>query len=138
MAVSLEGRAPFLDYEFVEWGLGLPPGLKLRGMEGKWVLKRAMEPFVPREILYRTKQGFATSLARLFRDEAAAVRARLLGPAMGDCGLFDPAALSRLLDEHEGGRIDHSGAIWLLLVFEGFVVSELGAAEPAGAALAHA
>lgn len=138
MAVSLEARAPFLDHEFVEWGLGLPPGLKLRGMEGKWVLKRAMEPLVPREILYRTKQGFATSPARLFRSRAAEVRARLLGPAMRDCGLFDPAALARLLDEHETGRIDNSGAIWLLLVFEGFLASELGAAEPADSALAHA
>ena len=119
-------------------GLGLPPGLKLRGQEGKWVLKRAMEPHVPREILYRTKQGFATSLARLFRIQAAEVRARLLGPAMRDCGLFDAEALARLLDEHEAEAFDHSGALWLLLVFEGFLASEMDAAGQSAPALAHA
>ena len=138
MAVSLEARAPFLDHELVEWGLGLPDGLKLRGQEGKWVLKRAMEPHLPREILYRTKQGFATSLARLFRIQAAEVRGRLLGPAMRDCGLFDADALARLLDEHEAGAFDHSGTIWLLLVFEGFLASEMDAAGQSAPALAHA
>ena len=138
MAVLLEARAPFLDHELVEWGLGLPDGLKLRGQEGKWVLKRAMEPHLPREILYRTKQGFATSLARLFRIQAAEVRGRLLGPAMRDCGLFDADALARLLDEHEAGAFDHSGTIWLLLVFEGFLASEMDAAGQSAPALAHA
>ena len=89
MAHSLEVRAPFLDYEFVEWGMRLPPSLKLRGQEGKWVVKKALEPFVPGEILYRTKQGFATSLAGVFRQRIGEVRERLLGPAMLESGLFD-------------------------------------------------
>ena len=67
MAHGLEVRAPMLDYEFVEWGLGLPADLKMRGRQGKWVLKRAMEPLLPHEVLYRPKQGFAMSLDQQFR-----------------------------------------------------------------------
>ena len=58
MAHSLEVRAPFLDHELLAWGMSLPPALKLRGQEGKWLLKKALEPKVPKEILYRRKQGF--------------------------------------------------------------------------------
>ncbi len=123
MAHSLEARAPFLDYQFVEWGMRLPPGLKLRGHEGKWVLKQALAPLVPAALLNRPKQGFATSLSDLFRAEAPRLRARLLGPAMLDSGLFDQSALIRLLDEHTARAFDHSGALWLLLTFEGFLTN---------------
>lgn len=136
MAHSLEVRAPFLDYEFVEWGMRLPPELKLRGQQGKWVAKKALEPFLPREILYRTKQGFAASLARPFRARAEELRARLLGPVMLDSALFDPAVIRRSIDEHEAGRLDHSGLLWLLLVFEGFLLHAQQPAVPAAAAVA--
>ena len=121
MAHSLEVRAPFLDHEFVTWGMTLPAGLKLRGQEGKWILKKALEPVLPKEILYRAKQGFATSLAQLFRMQVDIVRERLLGPAMIDSGLFDASSLERMVAEHATGKVDHSGALWLLLVFEGFL-----------------
>ena len=121
MAHSLEVRAPFLDHEFVEWGMRLPASLKLKGGEGKWVLKKALDSVVPEAILYRAKQGFATPLAQMFRDQADVVRARLIGPAMSDCGLFDLGAIDRLVDEHCAEKYDHSGAIWLLLTFEGFL-----------------
>ena len=121
MAHSLEVRAPFLDHEFVEWGVRLPAALKLKGTEGKWILKKSLEGLLPREILYRTKQGFATPLTQVFRDQADIVRARLLGPAMLDCGLFDLQAVECLLAEHQAGKFDHSGALWLLLTFEGFL-----------------
>ena len=130
MAHSLEVRAPFLDHDFVAWGMRLPPSLKLRGQEGKWVLKKALEPLVPREILYRAKQGFATSLAQTFREQANVVRRRLLGPAMLDSGLFDGDTIGRLLEEHQTARFDHSGAIWLLLTFEGFLIMAGAEAVP--------
>ena len=131
MAHSLEVRAPFLDHEFVAWGLRLPPSLKLRGKEGKWVLKKALEPLLPREILYRRKQGFAMSLSRLFRARADELRARLLGPAMVESGLFDSAAIGRLVEEHEAGRADNAGPLWLLLTFEGFLQQQEAAERPA-------
>ena len=111
MAHSLEARAPFLDYQLVEWGMRLPPSLKLRGQEGKWVLKKAMEPMLPHSLLYRPKQGFATSLTTVFRARMTEVRARLLGPAMLESGLFDRAAIARLLDQHATGTSDHAGPI---------------------------
>ncbi len=127
MATSLEVRAPLLDHAFVDWGLGLPSGLKRRGGTGKYLLKRAMEPYLPCEILYRTKQGFAMPLMEQLRVGADRVRARLLGEAMLDCGLFDPAALGQLVNEHQSGRFDHSGVLWLLLVFEGFLAHQASA-----------
>ena len=129
MAHSLEVRAPFLDHNFVEWGMKLPPALKLRGQEGKWLLKRALEPLVPPEILYRRKQGFATSLAPLFRAKAGTLRERLLGGPMRDCGLFDGPAIGRLIDRHEQGRSDYAAPLWLLLTFEGFLTAVQAKAE---------
>ena len=67
MAHSLEVRTPFLDYELVEWASSLPSDVKLRGSEGKHVLKRALEPVLPREVLYRDKMGFAVPLDTWFR-----------------------------------------------------------------------
>jgi asparagine synthase (glutamine-hydrolysing) len=124
MANSLEVRAPFLDHRFVAWGLNLPPELKLRGNSGKYILKRALEDAVQHEILYRPKQGFATSLAGLFRAHAGRLRARLLGPAMIESGLFNPTGIARLIDAHDSGRFDHSSVLWLLLVFEGFLMEQ--------------
>ena len=121
MAHSLEVRAPFLDHEMVEWGMQLPASLKLKGKNGKWVVKKALEPLVPSEILYRTKQGFATSLAQLFRDHHEVVHNRLLGSSMADSGLFDLVVLKRMLEEHLSGRTNHAGVLWLLLTFEGFL-----------------
>ena len=120
---SLEVRAPFLDHEFLTWGMALPAALKLRGTEGKYVLKKALEPLLPREILYRRKQGFAQSLAEVFRQHAALLRERLLRGTMMDAGLFDAAAIGAMIDRHEQGRHDHAGPIWLLLVFEGFLAA---------------
>jgi len=131
MAHSLEARAPFLDYQLVEWGMKLPATLKLRGQEGKWVLKKAMEPLLPHDLLYRPKQGFAMPLTALFRAQMTEVRARLLGPAMLDSGLFDAAAIARLLNQHASGTSDHAGPIWLLLTFEGFLLHASDVKVPA-------
>jgi asparagine synthase (glutamine-hydrolysing) len=122
MAVSLEVRVPMLDHEFVEWAASLPSRLKLHGSEGKYILKRALEPYVPKENLYRSKQGFATSLAANFRSAAGQfVRGVLLGETMQDCGLFDRSAIAHLIDSHESGLSDHSQTLWSLLMFEGFL-----------------
>ena len=123
MAASLEVRAPFLDHEFLQWGLGLPGALKIGATGGKHILKRALEPLLPHRILYRPKQGFATDLAPLFRREMPRVKALLLGAPMLESGLFDQTAIARLLEEHESHAHDHAQPIWLLLAFEGFLAS---------------
>jgi asparagine synthase (glutamine-hydrolysing) len=130
MANSLEVRAPLLDCQLLEWGLSLPAPLKLCGGQGKYVFKKAMEPWLPRDVLYRPKQGFATSLGSLFRREATRIRARLLGEPLLSSGLFLRESLVQMIDEHGAGRFDHSMALWHLLVFEGFLASEVACADP--------
>jgi asparagine synthase (glutamine-hydrolysing) len=124
MAHSLEVRAPLLDHELVEWAATVPPDLKIRTTGGKYIFKKALEPYVPHENLYRTKQGFATSLAPQFRGLGAErARKRLASQAFRDSGLFDQAAVARLLQQHEFGTHDHNQAIWSLLMFEGWLKS---------------
>ncbi|WP_149539787.1 asparagine synthase (glutamine-hydrolyzing) [Siccirubricoccus phaeus] len=131
MAVSLEVRPPLLDPSLVAWGLALPAGLKLRGQMGKHVLRQALAPVLPEELLFGPKRGFAAAIGGEFRRRGTEVKARLLSAPMLDSGLFDPAALALLAEEHASGRFDHTQPLWQLLVVEGFLA---GAAEaPPGA-----
>ncbi len=129
MANGLEVRAPFLDHDLVAWGLALPASLKRSGLEGKRVLKEAVRPLLPPEILGRGKQGFSVSLAAALRREEAGLKSRLLGPAMLESGLFAHPALARMIEEHMSGQLDHSQPLWLLLVFEGFLAGRAGAPQ---------
>lgn len=132
MAHSLEVRTPFLDYEFVEWASKLPSSVKLRGSEGKHILKRALEPVLPREVLYRTKQGFAVPLDMWFRGSLRTHLADTVrGERLAGCGIFDRKTLVRLVDDHHSGRRDHSAILWSLLMFDGFLRKQ---AEPAHSA----
>jgi asparagine synthase (glutamine-hydrolysing) len=122
MASSLEVRVPLLDHTLVEWAARLPPALKLSGREGKYVFKRALEPYVPRDILYRPKQGFAVPLAAWFRGP---LRQRLsdtvLGPTLRETGFFEMRFIAELVAQHQAGAFDHSPALWSLSMFEAFL-----------------
>ena len=121
MANSLEVRVPILDPEFAGWVCTLPASVKLRGREGKYIFKKALEGSVPDSILYRDKMGFAVPLASWFRGPLReAIQQRLLGEAMRDSGIFDVDYIERLIRQHISGVRDHSPPIWALLVFEGF------------------
>lgn len=130
MAVSLELRPPILDHDLVAWGMALPAGLKLRGGVGKHVLREAMAPHLPSDLLSARKRGFAASIGGQFRARAEEVRARLTGETLLDSGILDRAALVRLVEEHTSGGSDHSQAIWQLLVLEGFLFAHAGAVPP--------
>jgi asparagine synthase (glutamine-hydrolysing) len=122
MAHSLEVREPLMDHPLVEWLATLPSSLKVHGQEGKWLLKKAMEPRLPREILYRPKMGFAVPLGRWFRGPLRArVRAALLGDRLVGTGFFDRRYLRRLVEQHESGLRDQSSALWTLLMFDAFL-----------------
>jgi asparagine synthase (glutamine-hydrolysing) len=122
MAHALEVRVPILDHELVEWMSSLPPDLKLRGREGKYLLKKAMEPHLPPEILYRPKMGFSVPLASWFRGPLRdRVREAVLGPALSDTGLFDRDYLGHLVKHHQSGVRDYSASLWSLLMFEAFL-----------------
>jgi asparagine synthase (glutamine-hydrolysing) len=122
MATSLEVRIPLLDHTLVEWAAQLPSRLKLHGREGKYVLKAALEPYVSKEILYRPKQGFAVPLAAWFRGPLRRrLRETLGGQVLRQSGLFDMAAITTLLDQHQSGERDHSAALWTLSMMEAFL-----------------
>ena len=141
MAHSLEVREPLMDHPLVEWLATLPSSLKVRGNEGKFLLKKSMEPMLPHDILYRPKMGFSVPLARWFRGPLRQrVRDAVLGPRLADTGWFDAAELRRLVDTHQSGVSDHSAPLWTLMMFEAFlrcVVDEQPVAPaPAPAAVA--
>ncbi|MFV8835517.1 XrtA/PEP-CTERM system amidotransferase [Aquisalimonas sp. APHAB1-3] len=122
MAHALEVRVPILDHKLVEWMATLPSSLKLRGGEGKHVFKRGLEPYLPRDVLYRNKMGFAVPLAAWFRGPLRErVRQAVTGPAMLDSGYFDAAYLRRAVDQHQSGRRDNSAMLWSLLMFDAFL-----------------
>lgn len=127
MANSLEVRSPLLDHKLIEWISGLSPDLKLRGREGKYVFKKAMEPLLPDDILYRPKMGFGVPLAAWFRGPLRQrVRDSLLGPTLAQTGMFEEKYLRELVDQHQSGMRDYSASIWSVLMYEAFLRKVIG------------
>jgi asparagine synthase (glutamine-hydrolysing) len=130
MANSLEVRVPILDHELIEWAAGLPLAMKLRNGEGKYVFKKALEPLVPQELLYRPKMGFSIPLARWFRGPLRQrLRDAMSSAALADAGVFDMNYLATLVDQHQSGVRDHSSTLWSLLMFESFLRQVHGGAR---------
>ena len=122
MAHSLEVRVPFLDYQFVEKIAAMPSSSKLRGGEAKFSLKKALEPYLPHDVLYRRKMGFAVPLDVWFRGPLSQRLSDVInGERLRDSGLFEPSGLARLVDEHRTRKRDHSAILWSLLMFDGFL-----------------
>ncbi|NLZ40538.1 MAG: amidotransferase 1, exosortase A system-associated, partial [Comamonadaceae bacterium] len=109
MAHSLEVREPLMDHKLVEWLATLPASMKVRGQEGKYLLKKAMEPMLPADVLYRPKMGFSVPLARWFRGPLAQrVRDAVLGERLADTGWFNRRYLEHLVQAHQSGASDYS------------------------------
>ncbi|MFT4582917.1 MAG: asparagine synthase (glutamine-hydrolyzing) [Gammaproteobacteria bacterium] len=122
MAHSLEVRVPLLDHLLVDWLGGIPPEMKLNGSEGKYLLKRAMEPLLPKSILYRPKMGFSVPLAQWFRGPLKQRLADTVnGERLMDTGYFDRDYLRNLVDSHQSGRRDNSAPLWMLFMFDAFL-----------------
>ena len=122
MAHSLEVREPLMDHKLVEWLATLPSSLKVRGQEGKFLLKKSMEPALPSEVLYRPKMGFAVPLARWFRGPLKQrMRDAVLGERLASTGWFNRNYLQHLVDAHQNGSRDYSAPLWTLLMFEAFL-----------------
>ncbi|MET0344689.1 MAG: asparagine synthase (glutamine-hydrolyzing), partial [Casimicrobiaceae bacterium] len=121
MAHSLEVREPLMDHQLVEWLASLPSSLKVRDGEGKWLLKKAMEPKLPRELLYRPKMGFAVPLARWFRGPLAARARTLTGGLIAESGIFNLDYVEGIVSDHQAGRRDYSAPIWTLFMFDAFL-----------------
>lgn len=119
MAVSLETRAPFLDPRVAQFAAALPLEYKLNGNNGKYILKRAVEGLLPREILDRPKKGFGIPIAEWLKGRLNSLMHDLLTPERLDAqGLFESGYVQRLIREHETGRASHHKQLWTLLVFQ--------------------
>lgn len=122
MAHSLEVREPLMDHELVEWLATLPSSFKVRGQEGKYLLKKSMEPYLPHDLLYRPKMGFSVPLARWFRGPLQQrMRDAVLGERLASTGWFDAPYLRHLVDAHQSGARDYSAPLWTLMMFESFL-----------------
>ena len=116
MATSIESRVPFLDHVFVEFAATVPPHMKLRGKQGKYILKRAVGDLLPESIIYREKFGFPTPI----RDWLMRGRAKVLVDYLRDregilANYVNPAFMDDLLAKHFSGKYDATDRIWRLL-----------------------
>jgi asparagine synthase (glutamine-hydrolysing) len=119
MAVSLEVRVPFLDHPFVEFMARIPGKLKIKGREKKYILKKAFEPDLPSEVMYRRKAGFSLPVARWMRENLRGMLEEYLSPAvLKRQGLFEPATVETLKAEHFARKHNHGTALWSLLMFQ--------------------
>jgi asparagine synthase (glutamine-hydrolysing) len=119
MAVGVEIRVPLLDVEMVEFATRVPARMKQQGRVGKALFKRAMEPYLPREVIYRPKMGFGAPLRRWLRRELrSTVDDTLEAAAVRRRGIFDPGAVKRLIEADRVGTIDGSYTVFALMCFE--------------------
>jgi asparagine synthase (glutamine-hydrolysing) len=119
MACSLEARAPFLDYTFVEFINAMPFHLKLKGLKTKYILKKAMQDKLPAEILGRSKKGFGIPVGQWFRHELRDLLLDSLSESrIRRQGLFNPAEITRLVEEHLRGTKDNRKQLWTLFIFQ--------------------
>jgi len=133
MAASIESRVPFLDHHLIEWAAQLPPDVKLRGGNGKALVRLAAERVLPRSITHTKKRGFLVPLTRWLRDRGQDI----LGEYMpeSDDSLVSAAYVRRLLEEHRGGR-DHTARLWRVLAFQVWRQELLAASADTPAAVA--
>jgi asparagine synthase (glutamine-hydrolysing) len=117
MAASLEVRVPFLDYRLVRLAASMPDSFKIREGEGKYILKKVAEEFLPHNIIYRKKAGFPVPLANWFRKQNSFTEI-LKEKRTLDRGLFDRDTISRIVERHKRSEYDYSSTIWNLVNLE--------------------
>jgi asparagine synthase (glutamine-hydrolysing) len=119
MAAGVEVRVPFLDLNLVEFAHRIPLRLKQRGREGKWILKKAMEPYLPRDVISRPKAGFGAPLRQWMKRDWRELLGDLLSmQSLKRRGLFEPEAVQRLIAANDAGRVDASYTLLSLLCIE--------------------
>ena len=130
MAHSLEARSPLLDHKLMEWAAAIPEDQRFAGEETKSLFKSAMEPHLPRELLYRPKMGFGVPIDVWLRtDMRAFAYDVLLSPRASARGLFEFSSVKAMLDAHCAGE-DHAYRIWALLMLELWFRTWIDAADP--------
>lgn len=119
MAFGVESRSPFLDHRFMELAASMPSHLKLRGTQGKFILKKAFSKEIPHDILHRPKKGFDLPLDEWFRTELNSyAHDVLLSPKAMQRGWFQKEKLEKLFKQHTQGERDYGRQLWTLLMLE--------------------
>jgi asparagine synthase (glutamine-hydrolysing) len=119
MATGVEVRVPLLAKNLVEFSATIPDNMKQRGREGKWIFKKTMESYLPKEIIYRSKTGFGAPLRDWLKVELSDYVADLLShSSLAARGLFDSERVRRLVASNNSGEIDASYTIFSLMCIE--------------------
>lgn len=119
MAVGVEVRVPLLDLDLIEFATRLPTHLKQKGKTGKYLFKKAMQPYLPHSVIYRPKAGFGAPLRRWLHRELQPLVHEVLSPSsLNNRGLFDPAAVAALIQKDKQGRVDAAYTIFSLVCIE--------------------
>lgn len=129
MAVSLEAREPLLDYRLVEFAAALPVSMRVNANTGKYALKKAMEKYLPKDILYRPKQGFVTPISQWFRGPLAAHAREFSHKHLAvKMGILEPKVIATMAGDHIAGQSDYGRELWQLAMLDR-VMRHLGVAE---------
>lgn len=119
MLNSIEARAPYLDRDLTAYALALPTRFKVPRLTSKWVLKRAAERWLPREVTRKRKRGLSVPVAGWINDGLRGEVDRLLAPErLRRQGLIDPTPVAALLAEHRSGHANHARALWTLVMLQ--------------------
>jgi asparagine synthase (glutamine-hydrolysing) len=119
MAVGLEVRAPFLDFEVAEFLARLPLNYKLNGFTTKFLLKRAVKKILPKKVINRRKKGFTIPARNWLQNEFQYLMEEMFShERLKKAGFFDPKYIRILLDDHRAGRRNNQKLLWTLLMFE--------------------
>ena len=124
MAVGVEARVPFLDLELVRVMNSIPSSVKMKRGEPKYVLKKAMEPHLPREIVYREKAGFGLPIRAWMRQDNEMFRAYFDKKRIRHQGIFDPNSLDKMCEEQFAGKYDHSNTLFSMLSIQMWLESQ--------------
>ncbi|MBA2671641.1 MAG: asparagine synthase (glutamine-hydrolyzing) [Gemmatimonadetes bacterium] len=130
MAASIEARVPLLDHHMVEFATSIPMELKLREGTGKWIFREAIRGLVPDSVFEKRKQGFGVPLKPWLRRELKHRVDRLLAPGIALHEWVEPAAVARVVAEHQAGRRDHSPLLWKLIVLQLWLQESRGGTAP--------
>jgi asparagine synthase (glutamine-hydrolysing) len=125
MAVSLEARAPYLDHRIVEFAWSLPKLLKVREGQGKWIMRRLLDRYVPREMIERPKQGFGVPIDTWLREPLRPwAEALLAEDRLAAEGFLDPAPVRKKWKEHLNGERNWQYHLWQVLMFQAWLEAE--------------
>jgi asparagine synthase (glutamine-hydrolysing) len=119
MLSSVEARAPYLDRDVTRFALSLPPELRVRRTETKWILKKAAEAWLPKDVIYRRKRGLSVPIASWINHGLREEVDRLLAPErLRGEGLVNEKVISDLLAEHRAGRANNAKPLWAVIMLQ--------------------